>query len=111
LNEPHPPLTAEHLASYTSGWKATSATDYCSMGCMDGFCHVRLIALRKPDRRKNSALGDAPEPFAWYRLYGSDAETKERSLEEKTLDLAGDGDDVELYGRRDRSGIGLAPGK
>jgi hypothetical protein len=60
---------------------------------------------------KNCAPGDAPEPFAWYCLYGHDAETKERSLEEKTLSLAGGGDDVELYGRRDRSGIGPAPGK
>ncbi len=42
---------------------------------------------------------------------GDNADTKERSLEEKTLSLAGGGDDVELYGRRDRSGIGPAPGK
>jgi hypothetical protein len=68
-------------------------------------------ALRKKSRRKNYAPGDAPEPFAWYCLYGDNADKKERSLEEKTLGLAGDGDDVELYGRRDRSGIGPAPGK
>ncbi len=74
---------------------------------LEEFYDVRLIDRRKPNRRKNSAPGDAPGLSAWYCLYGSDAETKERSLEEKTFGLASSGADVECDGRRDESGFSL----